>query len=168
VQGSHGSQLTLSDRLELILEFIKRSRRAMQQSRLDDEELVETARAIEEMLGPIPTHRLEDCYREAMRERETKGPLTFLEILAAWRKLRAEERAIGPSPILPAGAFPPAPFCRYCDDHGWQAVDQAERAPYRYSVRACICDRTPQSMRNKEPLAEPYWEKLPSGRWKRC
>lgn len=167
MQGLQGSQPKATERLELVVEFIKRSRRAMQQSRLDDEELIETAKAIEGTLGSIPTRRLEDCYHEAMRERETKGPLTFQDMRAAWRKLRAEERAVGPTTVAPLGAFAPEPRCRYCDDHGWQAVDQPERGPYRYSVRACICDKAPAAERKAEPLAEPYWEKLPSGRWQR-
>lgn len=155
------------ERLKIIAGLIERSRQVTQHARIADEELIERARAFDDLLRRIPTHRLGDCYREAFDGRESKGPLTAQELVAAWRRLHGEERATGPESSLPQSAFPSAPRCYYCDDHGWQGVDQPERGPYRYSVRACVCDHAPERERKKEPLAEPYWEKLPSGRWRR-
>jgi hypothetical protein len=154
------------ERLKVIAGLIERSRQVTQHPRITDEELIDRARAFDDLLRRIPTHRLGDCYREAFDGRESKSPLLAQELVAAWRRLAGEERATGPA-RSDEGSFPSASKCYYCDDHGWQAVDQPERGIYRYSVRACVCDRAPAAERKKEPLAEPYWEKLPSGRWRR-
>jgi hypothetical protein len=139
----------------------------LQLSKLPEDQLGEYAEAFDEILERIPAHRLEECYRESIRERATKGRYEAQEMLEAWRRIRGEERATA-QVQMPAGAFAPAPLCRYCDDLGWQGVDQPERGPYRYSVRACVCDKAPAAERKTSPLSEPIWEKLPSGRWQRC
>jgi hypothetical protein len=156
-----------SDRLRIIAGILERSNRALRLRSLGDEELVETARAVDEIIERIPTLRLDDAYHEVMRNRQVKGALQPQELLEAWYRLRGDERAISAPSQIPKGAFAPEPRCRYCDDTGWQPVDQPERGIYRYSVRACVCDAAPASERKQEPLAEPYWEKPPSGRWRR-
>ena len=163
VRGSQGASLGATERLQIILGILKRSRRALQLSPLRDDELVETAKATDEIIGAIPTHRLEDAYRETMRDRESKTAVQPQELLRAWRRLRSDENAISPPPPRDE-PFAPAPQCRYCDDTGWQAIDIPER-PNRYSVRPCICGRAAEHERKSEPLREPHWQKLNSGRW---
>jgi hypothetical protein len=156
-----------TERLEIIIGIIKRSRRALQLSMLRDDALVETAQATNDLIGHIPTLRLIDAYREAMRIRDTKGALQPQELIDAWYRLKSQERATAaPFQRLP-GIFAPDPECRYCNDTGWQAVDQPERGIYRHSVRPCICDVLPNSQRSNEPLGEPYWEKSAAGTWVR-
>lgn len=164
---SQGVSPSHTERLEIIIGIIKRSRRALQLSTLRDDALLETAQATGDLIGHIPTHRLVDSYREAMRVRDTKGVLQPQELVDGWYRLKSQERATSAPPSIPAGTFAPDPKCRFCDDIGWQAVDQPERGIYRYSVRPCACEILPEKQQSKEPLQEPYWEKLSSGRWAR-
>jgi hypothetical protein len=160
--------LERENRRGILAGIIERSRMIAQLSKLPEDQLGEYAEAFDEVLERIPVHRLEECYRESIRERQTKGRYEAQEMLEAWRRIRGEERVTAQIQLTQESIFAAPPLCRYCDDFGWQAVDQPERGLHRYSVRACVCDKAPVAERKTQPLSEPIWEKLPSGRWKRC
>jgi hypothetical protein len=152
------SELQQSLRISRIAEIIKRARLAAQLPQFSDADAAQVASDWSMFLSQIPTDRLEDCYLDAMRERQTKGALGYQELAAAWRKMRADDRAQTYAP--PDSTFASGPRCNYCDDTGWQALT-VDSPPGRHdAVVKCACDGTSR-------YSGPHWIRNARGRWER-
>lgn len=150
------SELQNSLRISKLVDLIKRARLAAHLPHLPDADEAQIASDWAKFLSQIPADRLEDCYIEAMRDRELKGALGYHELAGAWRKMRADERAQAYVP--PESTFASGPRCRYCDDTGWQPLKDAQ---LRNVVVKCACDGTSR-------YCEPHWIRNIQGRWERA
>lgn len=144
------------NRLEVIAGIIERCRFLTGNAKLPDTDLAQAARAWSDALTGIPTDRLDALYREAVAERDVRGPFLPQEIVTIWR---AQRKVQSSAPMQPSREA-----CGLCDGVGWQSV--AIRCATRQETTAvsfpCGCH---QSASPRSPKRPPDWERRSDGVW---
>jgi hypothetical protein len=104
-----------SERLKVIEEIVRDKQINFGYSPLSDVAARMQANVWMGHLDDIPTERLWDVYKEAMRARDPKSLFSTTDMLQAWRRLRERESER-------ARLNPP---CKYCHDTGRMKFNKA-------------------------------------------
>lgn len=133
---------------QVLAEIIRQSRQFIGQPVVEDRILGQIS-AWTRMLASIPIDRLWDCY-EHWEETGPRQALRALDLVEAWREIRAGER---PREQRAAAVIIDGEItfnCPWCCDEGWQMV-------LGRGARACSCAAASPAYRNSAPLQPPVW-----------